>query len=335
MFHHLLVPLDGSSRAEEALPLAAHIARRTGGTLSLLRAVVPELAAAEGSSLYSLQAGVLAEEVQETLTQEAKEYLEHLTHSELLEGVPLRTQVLAEPPVPSILSYAQSEHVDLIMLCSHGYTGLKRWALGSVAQKIARHSPVPVVVLPERDLLSPLYHPEKTRPVRALIALDGSSLAEATLLPTAQLVALISPAATQGELHLLRVIKPPSHPEEHKYLKYDIDIQELMYREAKNYLQVVQDRLVNELAPRRNLQVTFSIEEEADVATTLIRAAEMGGGIAAESYDLIALATHGRGGIKRWLVGSITERVLEKAKLPLLIVQPDMPTASSSSSEET
>jgi nucleotide-binding universal stress UspA family protein len=146
--------------------------------------------------------------------------------------------------------------------------------------------------------------------------------AEAALLPTAQLVTLLSPAATPGELHLLRVIKPPSDPEERKYLKYDINIQERMYREAKNYLQATKDRLAQELAADLKLQVTFSTEEEADIAAVLIRAAETGGGIAAESYDLVAMATHGRGGLKRWMLGSITERVLEEAKRPLLIVRP-------------
>src|SRR5215475_3278454 len=82
MFHHLLVPLDGSSRAEEALPLAAHIAHRSGGTISLLRAIPPELVGGGGRSLYSSSAGVLADVVPETLVQEAKESLEHLTQSD-------------------------------------------------------------------------------------------------------------------------------------------------------------------------------------------------------------------------------------------------------------
>jgi hypothetical protein len=157
------------------------------------------------ASLYYARAEVLVEEAHEALVQEAKEYLEHMAHSDLLEGIPIRTQVFTGPPAQIILSYAQSEHADLIVLCSHGYTGLKRWALGSVAQKIARHSPVPVVVLPEKSLQSPLYHPETARAVRALVALDGSPLAKAVLLPTAQLVALSSPLATSGELHLMRV----------------------------------------------------------------------------------------------------------------------------------
>jgi nucleotide-binding universal stress UspA family protein len=108
-----------------------------------------------------------------------------------------------------------------------------------------------------------------------------------------------------------------------------------MYREAKNYLQATKDRLTQELAADLKLQVTSSIEEETDIAVALVRVAEMGGGIAARSYDPVALATHGRGSIKRWMVGSITERVLEEAKLPLLIVRPPASMVPASSSDET
>lgn len=324
MFHHMLVPLDGSLRAEEALPLAAHIARRTGGTLSLVRVVPPE----EGAYPSSSRAGVLGDEIHEILTQEAREYLENVSHLDLLADIPLRTQVLAEPPAQSILNYAHTEHADLIVLCSHGYTGLKRWALGSVAQKIARHSSIPVVILPEKSLSSPLYHPDAARPLHALVALDGSPFAEATLLPTAQLLTLMSPEPEQeGELHLLRVIKPPSNAEEHRSLKYDLDLQKYSYREAENYLQATRDRITQEFAAAMKLQITYSVEEESDIAATLINAAKTGCGTTADRADLIALATHGRGGIKRWMVGSITERVLEEVRLPLLMVRPQGPAA--------
>jgi nucleotide-binding universal stress UspA family protein len=85
----------------------------------------------------------LAEEVRETLLREAHDYLEQVSHEEMPAGISLRTQTLLNVPAQATLSYAQTEHADLIVLCSHGYSGLKRWALGSVAQKIAYHSLVP------------------------------------------------------------------------------------------------------------------------------------------------------------------------------------------------
>ncbi len=322
MFQHILVPLDGSSRAEQALPLAARVARKTGGTIFLLRAVPPT--AGDSSYQYS-RVGVYAEEIHKDLVQEANVYLERVAHSDLLAGITLHTYIPSDAPAQAILYYAQSQHADLIVLCSHGYTSIKRWMLGSVAQKIARHSLVPVVVLQEKSARSSLLHPEETHSVRALVALDGSPFAKATLIPTAQLVAVFGTPALPGVLHLLRVVQPPGDQEERKYQVYDINIREYNRNEAERYLQTTKERLSKELVAHLNLQVTFSVVEDADIATALMRIAETRDSTGAQSsngYDLIALATHGRGGIQRWMTGSVAERLLEKAKLPLLIVRP-------------
>src|SRR5690348_1398003 len=106
MFQHILVPLDGSSQAEQALPLAAHIARHTGGCISLLRAIPLELWG-EISSSYS-RSDVLAEEVHKTLVQEAHDYLEQVSRMDLLAGIALCTQTLIETPAQAILNYAQT-----------------------------------------------------------------------------------------------------------------------------------------------------------------------------------------------------------------------------------
>jgi nucleotide-binding universal stress UspA family protein len=312
MFQHILVPLDGSSRAEQALPLAAHIARRTGGTITLLQVIPHE----SGNTIYAYsRAGVLADEFQIALMQEARGYLERIAHTEPLAGIGVQTRVTINFPVQEILSYAESEHADLIVLCRHGFTGLKRWVMGSVAQKIVRHSPVPVLVLSEKDLESPLVHPEQAQPIRAMVALDGSPLAESILLPAAQLVAALSPAETTGELHMLRILKPPGDQEERGYLAHDIDIRQFYRREAEQYLSLTKAKLTKELPADVHVQLTSDMKEDADVATALIGVAESG-------YALMALATHGRSDLKRWMVGSIAERVLEKATMPLLIMRP-------------
>jgi nucleotide-binding universal stress UspA family protein len=208
-----------------------------------------------------------------------------------------------------------------------------------VAQKIARHSPVPVVVLREKSPgSSSLLHPEETRPVCALVALDGSPFAEATLIPTAKLVAVFSQLAVPGVLHLVRVVKPPGDTEKRKYQVYDVNIQEYNRNEAEHYLRTTRERLSRELVAGLNLQVTFSVIEDVDIATALIGAAEKGDSTDTQSsngYDLIALATHGRGGIQRWMIGSIAERLLEESKLPMLIVRPLELVTTSPSTEPT
>lgn len=328
MFHHILVPLDGSSRAEEALPLAAYLARQAGGILSLLRVVPRQM----GEDLFDYsKAGVLADEVHEVLKHEAGEYLERLTQSELLAGLSLHIEVPTDAPASSILRYAQEEQVDLIVLCSHGYTGLTRWALGSVAQKIARHSCAPVIVLRDKGQSFPLGHQEAPHAIRALVALDGSPFAETVLLPAAQFVAAYSPPSTMGELHLLRVIKPPTDQEERKYLAYDLDISAYQQSEARRYLCMMQNKLVHEVVDDLHVQLSSSIVEDADITTALLRVAETDAHQEKDStagYDIMALATHGSGGIKHWMLGSITERVLEHSRLPLLIVRPQQVTST-------
>jgi len=144
MFQHLLVPLDGSSHAETALPLAAHIARSTGGTITLLRAVLPELGEAP---YYYSNSGVLAEEVHKTLIEDAKEYLERVAHSNLLQEIPIHTQILSEMPAQAILHSVLPEHIDLIILCSRGHTGLKRWMVGSITERVLEETKLPPLVV--------------------------------------------------------------------------------------------------------------------------------------------------------------------------------------------
>jgi len=108
--------------------------------------------------------------------EHAKAYLARVTRSPALEGIKTETEAFFGVEAYTILTFARASKVDLIVLGSHGRTGFKRWALGSVAQKIARHSTVPVLLLregaPENRLsASPAGG---MHPLSALVALDGS-----------------------------------------------------------------------------------------------------------------------------------------------------------------
>jgi nucleotide-binding universal stress UspA family protein len=126
-----------------------------------------------------------------------------------LAGVETETLVCSGAVVaPTILDVAYSHDVALIVMCSRGYTGFKRWVLGSVAQQVARKTPVPALVL-HADGGKPLdLHLGESRPVRVLVPLDGSSQAEKALIPAAHLSAALS-ASLQGALHLTQVIRLP------------------------------------------------------------------------------------------------------------------------------
>src|SRR5260221_11098070 len=206
MFRRILVPLDGSARAEQALPLAARIARASGGSVMLLHVLTTprELGPSLGQA-------ALQHEVIDAAIAGATTSLSQAAQAHSLAGVETKGAVLSGPEALTILATAKEQQSDLILIASHGATGFKRWALGSVAQQVARESPVPVLVLRESGTVPSSAYPDKTRPlhtVAAVVALDGSALAEAAILPAAHLVAALA-APAPGSLHLTRGVQRP------------------------------------------------------------------------------------------------------------------------------
>jgi nucleotide-binding universal stress UspA family protein len=324
MFKSILVPLDGSIRAEQAISLAARIARVSGGSVILLRVVTIPIEFGP----YLRQSVLLREVVNADLAHAAG-YLANIAQSDDLRGIETKVAVFSGPEALTILDTAKDQGVDLIIMASHGDTGLKRWMLGSVAQKVARYCPVPVLVLREGGTVPSSPYPDQTRPLHAIaavVALDGSALSEAALFPAAHLVAALT-APAQGSLHLTRVVQRPgvdavlNGRERMDPLQRDQALDEAM-----NYLSKLADDLRNRLEAELNLAITWSVAVDADVAETLIRVAEQGrvdaGTCMSGGCDILAIATHGRSGLQRWVIGSVTERVLGATKLPLLIVRP-------------
>ena len=210
MFQQILVPLDGSTRAERAILVAAHIAHTTGGSIVLLRgAALPSEYEPPLYAAYPSRAPFFAQHMLEEELAKAQAYLTGIAQSEKLAGMRAETAVLAGAAARIILDAAKEKHVDLIVMCHHGETGGKGRALGSVAQNIARQSSVPVLVLPEGSLEPVDLHAGDAHLLRALVALDGSPLAEAALVPAAYLVAVLAGPA-QGALHLVQVVKLPT-----------------------------------------------------------------------------------------------------------------------------
>src|SRR5260370_37149301 len=207
MFQRILVPLDGSSRAEHAIPVAALIAHASGGSLVLLRVVPPLIE----DDIHRSQLGFPEESLQVRIAEATASLTRvvQFDQADELEGIETSIEVLCDEVAPSLLSHTQSLGAYLIVMCSRGETGLKRWMLGSVATKVPRHAPVPVLILREHEPLPPLPPPDALITVRALVALDGSALSEAILKPAAHLVAALATPA-QGALHLLRYVDVPA-----------------------------------------------------------------------------------------------------------------------------
>lgn len=316
MFQRILVPLDGSARAERAIPVAARLAHASGGSVILVRVVNKS----SGFWPSVAERTTLARQVLAADLAEAERYLAGVATSPELEGIPTERVVQLGPTVSTILAVADDSQADLIVLCSHGYTGIRRHIMGSIAEKLAREASVPVLVLREDGPVPGEAHPGATRPLRALVPLDGSVHAKAALEPVAYLLAALAGPAS-GVLHLVRVVQPVTTGiEEGGMLTASA--------KARRYLSAttehIREGFVAPAVAKLNLDVTWSVAVDTYVAEALTRTAENAEASEGEEmlggYDVIALATHGRDGLQRWVMGSVTEHVLRDTKLPLLVV---------------
>ena len=321
MFRHILVPLDGSSLAEQALPLAARLAKASGGVLTLLRIINPAIE--YGPYLaqpYAYPFAYMERVIEEDLAH-AQLYLEQVARSDALKDTRIHKEAISGEIAQSILDFSHNHAIDILVMCSHGRTGFKRWALGSIAQKVARYSTKPVLVVNSGHVSQ--VATTSTRTISVLVALDGSPLAETVLLPAAQLCTSLN-TPNKGHLHLIRVVQLVQSLRD-EAAEIINAMNEQTIAEARTYLQKVEQRLQGGDLTMFHLDVTSSVATSYDTADILVREAEQGeccdDGTEHEGCDVIALATHGRGGLQRWVMGSVAERVLGSTKLPMLIVR--------------
>jgi nucleotide-binding universal stress UspA family protein len=321
MFKRILVPLDGSPRAMRALPVAARLARTSNGRVVLVQvATAPvDYSACNATSPMLLQETIDAE------LEVTNRYLERVANTNELAGISVEIMALFGSPAQAILSAASTYPADLIVMCSHGSTGLKRWVMGSVALKLARYSPVPVLILRQDGSIPAYPRSDATRPLRVLVPLDGSVLAKAAVLPAAQLVTALAGQGASA-LHFVRVVKLPPDIEEQSREGLDPVLREQVLHKAKIYLDSIVRQLREGPLVGTKLSITWSVVIENDAAEGITSVAENGedaeGAGAFGGCDIIAMATHGRGGLQRWAMGSVTERVLGLTRLPVLVVRP-------------
>ena len=309
MFQRIVVPLDGSARAERAVPVAARLARGAGGQVLLLEVVNTPT---DYSGGVIPAASVALEEQVEAEIPSAQEYLKKIAASPVMAGIETKTEVLFGLPALSILGATRQG--DLLVLCSHDRTGFARWVLGSVAHTLVHQSAVPVLVLTRHEASSLLENRETGRPLCALVPLDGSAFAETALSPAAHLMAALA-APGLGALHLVQVIQASAARGEEGMTSAE---NEEALAGASSYLATTAER-VQTSEKALKLVITSQAVLGVDVAHTLLELAEQEG---SSTSDLIAISTHGRHGLERWVMGSVTERVLNTTKLPVLIVRP-------------
>ena len=298
MFGKILVPLDGSELAERALEPAYALSRQAEGSLILLRGVAPEKILVPDMHLFGGYGVIWPDQSLAKCMEEAQAYLETIRKTKAESNVTVRAQALDTDPAEAIVDIAAEEGVDLIVLSSHGYSGLTRWVLGSVAEKVLSIAPCPVLVL------------RSAMPIRkVLVTLDGSPLSEHALAP-----GLAAAAGLGAEAAVLRVIEPVGKKE----IMYLDGVERGLGQrlvdeirdESQNYLR---DALAKEQWP--GLTVKAVVVPGAP-AETILNYAET------HDIDLIAMSTHGRTGLKRWAYGSVTGKVLRGFGGSMLITRP-------------
>ncbi len=320
MFTRIVVPLDGTEHAERALPVAARIARATGGSLLLVRVVLPSV---EYGTYGFAPVPIVDPTPYEIALDEATSYMSQLLYSNesLLAGIKTETHEISGSASPHIFQEARAYHADLIVLCSRGETGLKRWVFNSIAQQAIRQSPASVLVLNEHGHFPPFQALE--RPLRVLLPLDGSPLAETALEPTLRLLATLA-GTHQATLHLLRVVAIPfPYGKTRSFSHMDELIQEEDVSLAQSYLHEVMEKVQKMLPAGLNLTLGSSVAVDVEVVKAILtEAGALDDGRGTEPYDLVAIATHGRSGLSRMLMGSVSEGLLGVTRLPLFVVRP-------------
>lgn len=314
MFKKILVGLDGSPLAEASLPYAETLARASNASITVLRVVAenrPAEANDEDSSLRSLRITYpTGPAPKETVSARAERhgpvaYVDSVVERLGQRGVVAEAVVARGRPEELLVSEARARHADLIIVTTHGRSGLGRWVYGSVAEAVLARSQVPVLIVrawPPPHALVPV----QGRP-RIVVPLDGSPFSEGALPCAGGLARLLG-----AELCLTHVVSVPRAPVDTEGMmipEIDPDLENRLEHEAREYLATVQQRLQAE-GLRGITSTSFGSPGSGIVET-------------AREYEagLIVMATHGRTGLARTLLGSTALEVLHRGNLPVLFVQ--------------
>lgn len=302
MFDPILIPLDGSLLAECVLPHASAIARAFNSRVMLLRAL-DRNQAAEKAQLFDL----LNWQINKT---GAKMYLEKTSARLQKSGLRVEVTVLEGLVAESITDFAQSQGMKLIILSSHGRSGLSQWGLSSVTQKIIFSAPTSVLIIRAHqptasDLDERLY-------TQIMVPLDGSRRAE-NVLPMVTALARFH----QSRIHLVHIVRAPEMARQMPLAREDVDLSNRIIarnrEEAIRYLDQVRLH-----SPLEGIDVETHLLTGDNAASALHEFADQ------EHIDLVVLSAHGYSGNNRWPYGSMVNNFILYSKVPLIIVQ-DLP----------
>lgn len=288
MTQTIIVPLSGDDAdarvGEAAIPVARALAERTGAAMLLVTVVEPQAPASRG-------------DLPDAAVQTCRAWLEEI--AERIEGVPVKVAVLVGQPGHEIAALAVDAAEPMIVMTTHARRGLRRVLLGSVAFQVVRDAPCPVVVVPPPTGEIPDTYELK----RVLVPLDESPAAEVAL--EIGLTALNGDPLDVVLLEVVEQLVRRSGLVEREYARMAMPT-------AQAYLDDVASDIVAH-GHRAHVAVRFGYpgREIMDV-------------VRAEAFDLVVMATRGRSGLGRVVLGSVAEDVLRTATVPLLLIGPGL-----------
>lgn len=290
MLKKILVPLDGSELGEMALVYAKELA----GAINL--EVQMACATERQDEATHRMCGLYLDKVAERLKTQVKR---------ANPKSDVRTVVIDGDPATGLVEYAEKEGIDLLIMMSHGRSGIMPWAMGSTADKVVQRAQTPVL------LVRATVKSTKRRPVQVikkiLLPLDGSPVGEAAL-PYIVTIA----QALDCEVILLGVVEVVQHihtiggPDHFVYSEQQI---EQMKGETNSYLQKVSKRFV-----KGKVRIVL---RTGDPAQEIIKISTE------ENVNMVAMSSHGKSGITRWVMGSVSNKILHSGKTPILLVRPE------------
>jgi len=290
MIKTILIALDGSGLAEQAIPVVSAVASRTGADVVLVTAIVPP-------DRWTGGPGIRKREQEEQGA--ARAYLRPLARQLSKRGIESRVRVEFGRPHDVVGAIADEEGASLIAMTTHGRSGFARWVIGSVADKVLRTSRTPLLLvhMQEEGLI-----PE-VQLKRILVPLDGSPLAESAL-PFVEDLAV----SLEASLLLQSVVVPTAALYAGTLLPSTPPVLTEIEAGVREYLDGVAKRLERKGARvETNVAIGYAAETILDVAKQA-------------GADLIALSTHGRSGPKRWILGSVADAVVRHSDRPCLVI---------------
>jgi nucleotide-binding universal stress UspA family protein len=312
MIRSILVPLDGSRFSEQAIPPAGSIARSRSASLELVLVHDPltstvKLGARPVPTTPLAGAMALEPGVEAHAPERLGGYLRAMAETVQAEsGVVATVRVLEGPVVETLASHVSQTRADLVVMTTHGRSGLSRVMLGSVADDMVRRVSVPLLLIKPGGTPPPMA---AHRYQRVLIPTDGSPLSESAIEPAIEIAGDVG-----VEYTVVRVIEPMTS----LAIASFGDIGDVAREErARQEYQTLAD--VEPVAQRlraRGLVARAQVLVHVDPARAILHYASESGA------DLIAMATHGRGGLGRFILGSVATKVMQGSERAVLLYKP-------------